>query len=85
MLAGGLRFDPTSGRLLVVAAQRDRRAGKSQMRLRSLDVSSGATASADLGSLPLDEAPRVLGVDMAPTGQRRVLLQDRTVEVAPEQ
>ena len=85
VLAGGLRFDPASGRLLIVSAQRDRRAGRANLRLRSFDAGNGTAASADLGTLALDEAPPVLAVDTTPAGQRRVLLQDRGIETAPEQ
>lgn len=84
LLAGGLRFDSASGRLTIVSAQRDQRAGRANLTLRSLDVRNGTVASTDLGTLGLAEAPPVLAIDTAPTGERRVLLQDRRIEAAPE-
>lgn len=85
LLAGGLRFDAASGRLMIVSAQRDQRAGRANLKLRSLDVRDGTVASTDLGTLGLGEAPPVLAIDTAPTGERRVMLQDRSIEADPEQ
>ena len=84
VLAGGVRFDHNS-RLLVVSAQRERNAGQAHIWLHSLSAADGATATADLGTLPLDAVPRVVAVDMDPNGQWWVLLEDRRIDVALQQ
>lgn len=84
VLPGGLRFDQTASRLLIVAAKRDRRAGVSRLSLRSLDLDTGEVRRTELGEGPLEEAPQVLDVGEAAAGERRVVLHDRVVDAPAE-
>jgi hypothetical protein len=84
VLRGGLRFDRRSARLLVVHAERDRPAGKAQLKLRSYRLSDGDAERAALGVSSLDELPSVVDVETPPEGGRRVLLHDRAVTAVPE-
>jgi hypothetical protein len=83
VLQGGLRFD-RRGRLAVVSAQRDRRAGKARLRLRSYRLSDGADERGALGDAPVDDLPTVVDVETPAEGGRRVLLHDRAVDATPE-
>lgn len=83
VLPGGLQFDPTGQRLLIVAANRDRSAGVSRLNLWTLDAADGAAQRAELGKGPLDEAPQVLGISTVPTGEQQIVLHDRLINVAP--
>ena len=82
VLQGGLRFD-RHGRLVIVSAERDRRAGKARLGLRSYRVSDGAEERGALGDAPLDELPTVVDVETPADGGRRVLLHDRAVDATP--
>ena len=84
VLSGGLRFEPTSSRLLIVAAKRDRGAGVARLNLRSFDLGTGDVRRAELGQGPLDEAPTVLDVAPRAAGGRRVVLHDRVVDAPAE-
>ncbi|MGH7895022.1 MAG: hypothetical protein ACREQL_10150 [Candidatus Binatia bacterium] len=84
VLYGGLRFDRHAPRLLVVAADRDRRAGKARLGLRSYRLSDGAEDRAALGQTAMDALPTVVDIETPREGGRRVLLHDRSVTAVPE-
>jgi len=84
VLPGGLRFEPATSSLLIVAAKRDRRAEVSRLSLRGLDLGTAEVRRADLGQGPLDEASVVLDVAPPAAGERRVVLHDRVVNTPAE-
>lgn len=78
---GGLVFSPDSQDLFVLAANRDRRAGRSHLRFFRFSVADGAEFRTDLEDIPLDKIPELVGVEMAPGGKRQVILHDRVLQV----
>jgi hypothetical protein len=80
---GGVRFDRRASRLHVVSADRDRAARKSRLRLRSFRLVDGDAEEAPLGETVLDDEPPVVDAEVLPDGERRVVLPERAITVAP--
>jgi hypothetical protein len=80
---GGVRFDRRAARLHVVSAERDRPARKSRLRLRSYRLVDGDAEQAPLGDAELDAEPPVVDAEVLPDGERRVVLPERAITIAP--
>jgi hypothetical protein len=82
VLPKGVRFDPRGKRLLVVEG-RPEDAATMRLGVRSLRLRDGASSHADLGTAPRDRVPAVREIRAGMVGDRRVVLADRVVSVAP--
>jgi hypothetical protein len=81
VLPGGLTFDPQTGDPLVVALYRDRRKDEARLSFRRFGRADGAVQQEEIDRLPLDAGPVVLEIVPVPSGGRRIVFQDRLLEV----